>query len=190
MWKISRISNSRASARASAGFTLLEILVVVVVVGLLASIAVLNMGSGAQLRDLKNDAQALYLNLQAASDQAVLDNEEIGLVLADSGYYMAVYDEDKGLWQPGSGRLFDHHSVPDWEALSLIQQQSKDGRQRHLPAAQGNKIHPDLVMFSSGETTPFEIHVQKKKDDASPVYIIKSDGVNGIKWQGPGDDSQ
>ena len=190
MWKTNRITSSKALARSSAGFTLIEILVVVVVVGLLASIAVLNMGSGAQLRDLKNDAQALYLNLQAASDQAVLDNEEIGLVIGHGGYSMAVYDEDKGIWQPGSGRLFDHHSLPDWVALSLIQQQAKGGEQRHLPSAQNNKIHPNLVLFSSGETTPFEIHVQKKKDDTSPVYIIKSDGVNGIKWQGPGDDSQ
>jgi len=179
-------SNNFPAGRKGAGFTLIEILVVVVVVGLLATIAVVNMGSGSQLRELKNHAQELYLDLRTASDQAVLDNEEIGLVLEDNGYYMAIYDEDKGTWQAGSGRLLGHHGMPDWVSVQLIQ---NDANRRKLPANQENKIHPDLVLFSSAETTPFEIHVKMKQRD-NPVFIIRSDGVNGIKWQAPGEESQ
>lgn len=193
MWKTSRINSNkvlsvpfRSPASRGGGFTLIEILVVVVVVGLLATIAVVNMGNGSQLRELENHAQSLYLNLRAASDQAVLDNEEIGLVLGDGGYYMALYDEDKGTWQAGTGPLLERHQLPDWVDLVLVQQ--GNGEQRQLPASQNNKIHPDLVLFSSGETTPFEIQVKMKKSD-KPVYVIKSDGVNGIKWQAPGGDS-
>ena len=167
------------------GFTLIEMLVVVVVVGLLATIAVLNLGGGSQLRELQNDAHELFLNLQTAADQAVLDNSEIGLVIQDQDYRLVVYDETEDSWTPGTSRLFQPHHLPDWVSATLDQDTQK-GRQR-LPTGDKNKLQPDLVLFSSGETTPFELQLRIKGQD-EPVYRIRSDGINGLKWLPPGED--
>ncbi|HAS77079.1 MAG TPA: type II secretion system protein GspH, partial [Marinobacter adhaerens] len=68
------------------GFTLIEILVVLVVVGLLASLAVFTMGGSSQQRELENEVRELYLLMQTASEQAVLNNLELGLKLEEDGY--------------------------------------------------------------------------------------------------------
>ena len=72
----------QASSRQT-GFTLIEILVVLVVVGLLASLAVFTMGGSSQQRELENEVRELYMLMQPASEQAVLANLDLGLRLED-----------------------------------------------------------------------------------------------------------
>ncbi|WP_158227203.1 type II secretion system minor pseudopilin GspH [Mangrovitalea sediminis] len=168
------------------GFTLIEILVVVVIVGLIATIAVVNMGSGSQLRDLENSARQLFLVLQTASDQAVLQNEEIGVVLDEHGYQLYVYNEDKSTWDAGTGTLFQPYTMPDWVSMTL----QRDKKTPKLATGDNNTVKPDLVLFSSSETTPFQLTVKVKGKDDSPVYTIRSDGVNGLEWVPPGENKQ
>jgi general secretion pathway protein H len=46
------------------GFTLIEILVVLVIVGLMAALAVFTMGGSSQQRELEVEVQGLYLRMQ------------------------------------------------------------------------------------------------------------------------------
>ncbi|MEP3563754.1 MAG: prepilin-type N-terminal cleavage/methylation domain-containing protein, partial [Marinobacter sp.] len=62
---------------AHSGFTLIEILVVLIIVGLLASLAVFSMGGNSQQRELESHVRELYLLMQTASEQAVLNNLEL-----------------------------------------------------------------------------------------------------------------
>jgi general secretion pathway protein H len=55
------------------GFTLIEILVVLVVVGLLAALAVMSMGGSSRDREMENEVRELYLLMQTASEQAILN---------------------------------------------------------------------------------------------------------------------
>ena len=52
------------------GFTLIEILVVLIIVGLLAALAVFNMAGSSQQRELESQVRDLYLLMQTASEQA------------------------------------------------------------------------------------------------------------------------
>src|SRR5690554_7758639 len=70
------------------GFTLIEILVVLVLVGLLAALAVFTMGGNSQQRELQNEVRELYLLMQTASEQAVLNNLEHGLLFEENGYQL------------------------------------------------------------------------------------------------------
>lgn len=173
--------------RRSRGFTLIEIMVVMVVVGLLAVIAVVNMGGGAQQRELENAARELFLLMQTASEQAVLNNQEMGLVIDDESYRFLAFNSLERAWEPQEERLFSPRKVPEWMALTY---QTED----NLPTLPGveddeDAPRPDLVFFSSGEITPFEMQMTVG-DNSDLVYSIESDGLNGLDWHTPGDEEE
>lgn len=165
----------------SKGFTLIEILVVLVVVGLLAALAVTNMGGASQQRELENHVRELFLLMQTASEQAILNNEELGLVFTDEGYQFLVFDDENAEWTEQGERLFRPRGLPDW--LSVTPLVDSD-----LPRLGGEEdtFRPDLVFFSSGETTAFELEFTVGPD-TDYMHRIVSDGISAIKWLTPGE---
>lgn len=67
----------------SAGFTLLELLVVLTILGLASAAVVLSVPAGHSLRE---DAERLAARGRAAHEKAVLDNRSVALRLSAEGY--------------------------------------------------------------------------------------------------------
>lgn len=87
-----RISPPANSERRDAGFTLVETMVTLAVIGLLAS-AVMLAAPGADTR-LHSEIDRLAARLKLASDQSVVMNREIALVAAPEGYHFERLEED------------------------------------------------------------------------------------------------
>lgn len=164
------------------GFTLLEILVVLVIVGLLASLAVFTFGGSSQQRELKNEVRDLYLLMQTASEQAVLNNRELGVQVVPEGYQFVAYEDDTGDWAASGERLFRPGSFPEWMVVTKF----IEGDAPRLAPAE-DELRPDVVFFSSGETTVFEIEFNIE-NNTDYLHILASDGVTGLEWRKPGDD--
>ncbi|WP_303289666.1 type II secretion system minor pseudopilin GspH [Marinobacter sp. SS5-14b] len=162
------------------GFTLIEILVVLIIVGLLASLAVFNMAGSSQQRELESNVRELYLLMQTASEQAVLNNLELGLLLEDDGYRFVAFQDESGEWKPSGERMFSKRTLPEW--LTLTEYVESDAPR--LATAE-DKLRPNVVFFSSGETTPFEIEFTLGKDTDS-MLVLASDGVSELEWRQPG----
>lgn len=170
------------ASRSSSGFTLLEILVVLIVVGLLASLAVVNMGGGTQQREMENEIRELYLLMQTASEQAILNNQELGLILEEDGYQFVLFDDRTGEWEQQGERLFRPRSLPEWMVIT-------DYIDNDTPrlASEEDRLRPDVVFFSSGETTAFEIEFTIGRD-SSHMHKIYTDGFAPLAWDRPGDE--
>lgn len=172
------------SRRRSRGFTLIEILVVLVVVSLLVALATLTLGGSSVRRDLDNEVEQFFLLMQTVSEQAVLNNTEFGLVIEDDQYRFLAYDQQSGTWKASSERLFRPRPVPEW---MVVTDYTADEAPRL--ASDDDELRPDLVLFSSGETTPFELEfslVRERQSDGNYVHRVFSDGVLPIQWQHPG----
>lgn len=169
------------------GFTLIELMVVLVVVGLLISLVGMNIGGGGERRELTEVTRTLYLRMQAAADEAVLTSSEIGIRFEeDNRYRFLTFDRDNAEWAPEPPGGLPGGRLPEWAEIE-IQSEGDSGGGTGLGDDEAELI-PDIVFFSSGEMTPFELSIWWRKQEEA-VHLIHSDGVNGPNWSEPGDEA-
>lgn len=161
--------------RAIAGFTLVEILVVLVIMGSLFSLALLSNSSSGQQHALRTEADRLVALIGLLADQAVLDGREYGLLLDSESYRVLGYEESTGLWQPLTEER--EYRLPAWVQLEL----ELDGQPLPLVGAAGSSeeregaVPPQLMILSSGELSPFRLHLRARIGGAS-AFRLDSDG--------------
>ena len=130
-----RTQKSATARRMNAGFTLVEMMVVLVIVGLLAAAAVLAMpepGGG-----LRVEAETFAARAKAAQEKALIDSRSTSLLVGSGGY--AIARSRDGAWQE-IGRF-------DWQ----------DGTQPDLAAGQQMRT----VFDSTGTADPLELTLRR-----------------------------
>lgn len=134
------------------GFTLIEVLVVVIIVGVVAGAATLAItGSGS--RELENAARRAEVRIRLACERALFSGQDIGFSLRDGALSFGYVLPDRWL------RVED---TPDealrertlGEAISITI--SRDGLPL-LADTDDDTRKPQFVCYSSGELTPFEL---------------------------------
>ena len=90
-----------AAGRASrhAGFTLLEILVVVLIIGVLTAGMLLSMNFAGQDTQLETESTRLLSLMRYTRDQAELQTRDYGIYFGQHGYEFVVYDVRTGAWR-------------------------------------------------------------------------------------------
>ena len=138
--------------RAPSGFTLIELLVVLVLVGIVASLATLSIGDGAE-RQLRTDAQRLAGVLRLARDELLITGSaERALGLRSDSYSfleLVILDDATREWQPlVDPQLGVWQFEPGLIELALEQ----DGERKPLPQTGG--WEPQIRLGNTGEMTP------------------------------------
>ncbi len=79
----------------SAGFTLIEVMMVIVVIGVLAAQVVFSFSSESRQQRLEKETEKLQARVQLAAELAMLKNVELGLYIDDKGYRFMLFEQDK-----------------------------------------------------------------------------------------------
>ncbi|BFM14397.1 GspH family T2SS minor pseudopilin variant LspH [Maricurvus nonylphenolicus] len=173
------------------GFTLLEILVVVTIIGILAGLATLAIG-GTDRRELQHEAQRLHQLFNLATDEATFNHSNFGFSLTETGYAFFRFDEDKEQWLSLDEKPWRAYTLPPFAKLNLELQ----GEAGTLGDARGdafrdknnkNSQQPTVMILASGELTPFRIEFSLR-EEATQLALISSDGFNLPSLQLGGND--
>ena len=167
-----------ARRRASAGFTLLELLVVASIVAILTSALVLGFAGAGEEQQLRGMAERIGARVELARQQALQRNREWGIYVEENGYRFAELDPGQGRWVEQTGRPFR----ADGPTSRVSFRVEVDGFKGQEPEDEGlgdedprRRAPPDIILFSSGEVTPFRWHLEPAWD-AAP-WVLSSDGL-------------
>lgn len=155
--------------RSSRGFTLIEILVVLLIVTILAGLTMSRLPAVANDADLDTEVRRLQLLLNMARSDAVLDSTEFGFRLNSKGYEFLSFRDDAQRWQLAQA---PYHARNVEEDIRLTLRADSERLQ-----LSGKKV-PKLLILSSGEVTPFELIIEAKS--GGKQITLASDGYSEI----------
>ena len=172
-----------------AGFTLIELLVVVVVIAVIVSIGVLSLGTLGDDRMLRREIYRIGSLLEVAQDEAVMQGRDFGLEIMRSGYRFVEYDLSTNQWGELLGDdTFRMRQLPDSVEFDLLLEDKRivleedpaefddsDDNDRSLTESYA----PHILIFSSGDLTPFELRILRPVADQS--LVLKSDLTGAIE---------
>ena len=186
-----RLSSGMPANRfAAAGFSLLEIMIVVVIIGILVSIFTLSVGSFGDDASTEH-ARRLEALINLATEEASMQGREIGLRFFQHGYEFSArvpgVDED-GLqiweWVPlEDDKLLKSRDLGEEFAIDLIiegkeidldydRDEDKDDDEEYLP---------QIYLFSSGDLAPtFSARIRPTFSDHSVLLTAAADGKIGV----------
>jgi len=156
-------------ATAPCGFTLIEILVVIVIIGVLALAVTIGIATAGGERQLTREAERMQALVDHACIQAELSGREIGVRLDAGGYAFATLGFDG--WMADQRK--DELRPRVWVAGMSVELM-RDGHPLQLAGNTGEP--PQIVCFSSGELSPFVLRL--RLGDIAAYYELRgeSDG--------------
>ena len=182
------------NSNSQSGFTLIEILVVLVLLGLISAVGLSTMGGGNQVREMQNEARRFQAVLLMASDEAIFSNEEIGVLIESDHYAFLTFNEQEGRWEDSQKYSLRAHALPEWLNIDF----QREGKERKILGGQSNNFaegseyasdlgildgiadtkKPNFMLLSSGEITGFTVGFQMNDDPDSRIEIKSTDQGN------------
>ncbi|WP_206483213.1 type II secretion system minor pseudopilin GspH [Thalassotalea sp. G2M2-11] len=140
------------------GFTLIEVLLVILVVGLMVAAVQLNFNSNKPEAQLQQESARFASVFNLAAEYSLLNNLELGLYIQNNTYQFVGFDGVSWTTIPDN-KLFDIYQLPDMFTMNLVFDD--------LPMEQPSLVSRELFQLD-------EDAIQDLEDDASdeqPVII-------------------
>jgi len=177
------IANSTSSCQRQLGFTLMELLVVIVVISIAFTMLItIAIPGGGQVEAIRKETLRLQQLLTAAHEQAVFRAEEYGIFFDDESYRFMQLDMQTNVWSEiENDKLFRKRQLPEDMKLELnieeIEVLFTQEENESILNTEEDKLRPQVFLLSSGETTPeFSAHIRIPGYERSFEVIGSPDG--------------
>jgi general secretion pathway protein H len=165
----------------AAGFTLIEILVVVVIMAIVISVAVLAIGSGGRDQQLDQESQRIEGLLGLLHDRALLEGRDFGMRIEPTAYKFFVYDTRLNRWASfDQEKEFRNRTLPAGVsfALELDSQQVVLKPIDPTQDADTPPPPPQLAIAASGDATPFRLTLLR--DGSTAASSVSGDSTGKL----------
>ncbi|MEJ2756754.1 MAG: type II secretion system minor pseudopilin GspH [Gammaproteobacteria bacterium] len=205
-------SSVSSSERPCAGFTLIELVIVITIIAVMAGMVMLSMNLFSPTRVIKTEAERLNALVRLLQDESILAGHEYGLIVYQNGlrvleWYEPTAEEqtkyqesinkgtnaaqprqDGTLTQSGTASFGENDELPVlpgyWRPIPEETVNAKLLKMQ-LEAAQ---VRPTLLFLSSGEAVVFRVRLTWR-DNPDLRFEISSDIMGNITYLRAGDES-
>lgn len=153
----------------SRGFTLVEILVVVVIMAVVISMAILSIGTTGRDSQLDEEARRIQGLVDVLHERALLEGRDFGLRIEPAAYEFVVYDPYRDRWLSlGQEHEFRRRELPKGVTFEL----EMDSIQVVLKPVETHFASgdppppPQVAVAASGEGTPFRLTLLREATQA------------------------
>lgn len=168
-------------------FTLVEVMLVMLLIGLLATTVVMNLSSESREDKLHNQSERFVQLFQFVAETAMLKQQEWGVYITPQKYGFLYYDSNEAKWLPAEEPAsLQAHDLPEHITLQL-ELEGLPGADSNLlsemnwqldeddsmPEDNTTPVLPQVFILSSGEISPFKL-VFTEQSELSPLYVAVS----------------
>jgi len=175
------------------GFTLLEVMVVLTIIGLMFGLATFSTGGNEQKQQAQQQALRFIAQLDAYRNEAVFQNIDLGLAMDRKTTQLLTFvnihspsqiqgktkEEVSRLkdnpWDAYKGNLKDSTELPEALFVSLMLEDKDIDFSELIDDDDG--VKPAILFLSSDEYTPFKITLQHEHDESFSIFI-EGDGFS------------
>jgi general secretion pathway protein H len=157
------------------GFTLFEILVVVVIVTISVSAILLNTSFVGGSNDLKVLGNDLGKTIRLLYQEAIFENKNYAISIDQQGFKVLEYDGEA--WVESNQRFFRKVKFNESQQSSLVIE-----NQLVEPVDESDLV-PHILILSSGEMTPFEWEI--RDSDARASITLFGDFLGNVLTNDP-----
>lgn len=167
------------------GFSLIELLVVVTIIGIFAGAAVLSLGVLGSDRELEREAFRFQSLMDLLTEEAVMESRDYGIMFSERGYRFYIYDYQQLIWLDPIGDSFlAAYELEEPLAMAL----SLEDREVVLEPEFDEELlaapEPQVIILASGEVTPFEAEFYRDLNGGRFVLTAGLDGSMELTERG------
>lgn len=160
----------------SQGFTLIEVLLVVLLIGIVSGIVLLAASPNDSSRLIASETNRLAEAISLAADEAVSENQQLGLMLDEKSYRFLTFDDQTRQWLASDNPVFSSYELPPNISLHIL----KDDASKTLASTtQDSKkedkdkesLMPQVVLLSSGETSSVILEFSAQDGDPQTLTL-------------------
>jgi general secretion pathway protein H len=144
----------------SKGFTLVEILVVIVIIAVVISMTVLSVNATGRDSQLDDETQRIEGLVGLLHERALLEGRDFGLLIEPASYGFVMYDTRLNRWLPfDQEHEFRKRNLPKGVSFQLMldSQVVVIKAVDHNLASDQSPPSPQVAIAASGEGTPFRL---------------------------------